>query len=209
MIIEAKTLIIPIMYKIVTTPNKVLSKISDEVKQFDKKLKDILEEMEVTLRATKDPIGVGLAAPQVGLSLKIFQLRPDEKSEVRSFINPEIISISQDPNDYTAQSGSKKKAIEEGKIPAPHGKRLLEGCLSIPNIWGYVQRKKDVTLSYQDENGTKHEEKFSGFPAIIVQHEIDHLNGVLFTHHVMEQNEKLYKSHKDEKGEDVFEEITI
>lgn len=207
--IEAKTLIIPIMYKIVTTPNKVLSKISDEVEQFDKKLKDILEEMEATLRATKDPIGVGLAAPQVGLSLKIFQLRPDEKSEVRSFINPEIISISDEENEYVSQSGKKKQAIEEGRIPPPKGKRLLEGCLSIPDIWGYVQRKKDVTLSYQDENGKHHEEVFTGFSAIIVQHELDHLNGVLFTQHVVEQNEKLYKSHKDEKGEDVFEEITI
>lgn len=197
------------MYKIVTTPNKILSGISKDITSFDKKLKDILTDMEVTLRATKDPIGVGLAAPQVGLSIRIFQLRPDEKSEVRSFINPKILSISEDLNDFTSQSGRKKKAIEEGRIPAPKGKRLLEGCLSIPDIWGYVQRKKDITLSYQDENGKVHEEVFTGFPAIIVQHELDHLNGIVFTHHVMEQNEKLYKSHKDEKGEDVFEEIKL
>lgn len=197
------------MYKIVTTPNEVLSGASKEITSFDKKLRDILSDMEVTLRATKDPIGVGLAAPQVGLPIRIFQLRPDEKSEVRSFINPKILSISQEPNEFTSQSGRKKKAIDDGKLPAPKGKRLLEGCLSIPNIWGYVQRKKDVKLSYQDENGITHEEVFTGFPAIIVQHELDHLNGIVFTHHVMEQNEKLYKSHKDEKGEDVFEEITI
>lgn len=193
----------------VTTPDPILSEKSKEVKDFDKKLKTTLSEMEETLRATKDPIGVGLAAPQVGLSLRIFQLRPDEKSEVRSFINPEILSISEEGNEYTSQSGRKKKAIEEGRIPPPKGKRLLEGCLSIPDIWGYVQRKKEVTLKYQDEDGNLHEEVFSGFPAIIVQHEMDHLNGILFTKHVMEQNEKLFKSHKDEKGEDVFEEISI
>ena len=197
------------MYKIVTTPNAILAGISTEVKSFDKKLKDTLSQMEESLRATKDPIGVGLAAPQVGLPIRIFQLRPDEKSDVRSFINPKIISISEEANDFTSQSGRKKKAIEEGKIPAPHGKRLLEGCLSIPNIWGYVQRKKEVKISYQDADGNMHNETFTGFPAIIVQHEIDHLNGILFTHHVMEQNEKLYKSHKDEKGDDVFEEIEI
>lgn len=197
------------MYKIVTTPNPVLSGVSKEIKNFDKKLSETLSEMEATLRNTKDPIGVGLAAPQVGLPIRIFQLRPDEKSEVRSFINPEIVKISEDPNEYTSQSGRKKKAIDDGRIPPPKGKRLLEGCLSIPDIWGYVQRKKEVTLKYQDKDGNTHEELFSGFPAIIVQHEMDHLNGILFTHHVMEQSEKLFKSHKDEKGEDVFDEITI
>lgn len=197
------------MYKIVTTPKEILSQVAKPVEKFDKKLTEILVNMEETLRNTSDPIGVGLAAPQVDLSLRIFQLRPDEKSEVRSFINPEILSISEEGNDYMSQSGKKKKAIDEGKIPPPKGKRLLEGCLSIPNIWGYVQRKKEVKLKYQDENGDYHEETFTGFPAIIVQHEIDHLNGILFTKHVMEQNEKLFKSHKDESGEDVFEEIGI
>jgi len=197
------------MYKIVTTPNQVLGNIAKPAEKFDKKLKDILLSMEETLRNTSDPIGVGLAAPQVGLSLRIFQLRPDEKSSVRNFINPEILSISEEGNEYTSQSGKKKEAIDLGKIPAPKGKRLLEGCLSIPNIWGYVQRRKEVTLSYQDENGKKHEEVFTGFPAIIVQHEMDHLNGILFTNHVMTQNEKLFKSHKDKSGEDVFEEIDL
>lgn len=197
------------MYKLVTTPNEILANVSKPVEKFDKKLYQILKEMEETLRNTSDPIGVGLAAPQVNLPIRIFQLRPDENSDVRSFINPEIISISEEANDFTTQSGRKKKAIDEGRIPPPKGKRLLEGCLSIPNIWGYVQRRKGVNLKYQDENGTTHEEVFTGFPAIIVQHEMDHLNGILFTKRVMEQNEKFYKSHKDENGEDVFEEVKL
>lgn len=165
--------------------------------------------MEKTLLDTSDPIGVGLAAPQVGLLLRIFLVRPTEKSKVLFFINPEILSISKSSNDFISQSGRKKKAIDDGKIPPPKGKRLLEGCLSIPEIWGYVQRKKEITISYLDENGNKNKESFTNFPAIIVQHEIDHLDGILFTKHVMEQNEKLYRSHKNSKGDDEFDEISI
>ena len=60
-------------------------------------------------------------------------------------------------------------------------------------------------MSWQDLDGNKFKQTFTGFPAIIIQHELDHLNGVLFTKHVMEQGEQLYKSHKDEKGDDVAE----
>jgi len=197
------------MYKIVTTPNMVLGKTARRVETFDSKLKQTLKSMEETLLATRDPIGVGLAALQVNLSIRIFQMRPDEKAPVRTFVNPEITSMSDELNDDIRQSERLKKAKAAGKISPSKGKRLLEGCLSIPNIWGYVQRKKELTLLYQDENGIKHEEVFTGFPAVIIQHEMDHLNGILFTKHVIEQNEKLYKSHKDEKGEDVFEEITL
>ena len=75
------------MYKIVTTPNKILLEKSEEVKSFDKKLSDILKGMEETLVATVDPIGVGLAAPQVGLPLRIFQMKPTAKSKVTTYIN--------------------------------------------------------------------------------------------------------------------------
>ncbi len=197
------------MYKIVTTPEPILSKISKPIEKFDKKLAHILVEMEKTLRNTSDPVGVGLAAPQVGISYRIFQLKPDENSEVKSFINPKILEISEEIHDDIHQSKQTKKGIKSERTSKPDGKRLLEGCLSIPNIWGYVQRKREVKLSYQDEQGSKKTEIFTGFPAVIVQHEMDHLNGILFTKHVMDQNEKLFKSHKDENGEDVFEEIGV
>jgi len=197
------------MYTLVTTPSKILVEKSKPVLKFDTKLKDILKEMEQTLNATTDPVGVGLAAPQVGLPLRIFQMKPTEDSPVTSHINPEIVSISDEGNEFMSQSGKKKKAIEEGRIPAPKGKKLLEGCLSIPNIWGYVQRKKEVTLKWQDQEGNSFTQHFTGFPAIIIQHEMDHLNGTLFTKHVMEQNEQLFKSHKNAEGEDEFEEIQI
>lgn len=197
------------MYKLVTTPDPILAEKAKPVTKFDKKLSQIVKSMEETLMDTKDPVGVGLAAPQVGLPMRIFQIRPDEKAEVRNFINPEIIDISEDSNGESIHVESKSKVAEGGDKSSKKGKRLLEGCLSIPNIWGYVKRKKKVTLSYQDVEGNQHEEEFKGFLAIIVQHEMDHLNGILFTKHVMEQKEKLYKSHKDENNEDVFEEISI
>lgn len=186
------------MYTLVVTPDPILIKKAEPVRSFDIKLQNIIQEMEETLLATTDPVGVGLAAPQVGLPLFIFQMKPTEKSVVTTYINPEIITdgeIVKEPEVPT------KKRVKKGK--------LLEGCLSVPNIWGHVTRKKEVKLSWQDAKGKKHIKVFTGFPAVIVQHEMDHLHGLLFTKHVISQNEKLYKSHKDDNGDDVFDEIKI
>lgn len=191
------------MYKIVTTPDPILIKRVQPVKHFDKKLHEILSSMKETLLATKDPVGVGLAAPQVGLPLSIFQMKPTDESPVENFINPKIINVS---NEEEIPNLKNSKNVERKK---PRKGKLLEGCLSIPNIWGHVTRKKEVTISWHDEKGTYHKKTFKGFPATIVQHEMDHLEGILFTKHVMEQKEKLYKSHKNAKGEDEFDEIKL
>lgn len=193
------------MYKIVVTPNSVLAQIAQPVEKFDQNLLTILKEMEVTLRATDDPKGVGLAAPQVGLSLRIFQMKPTDESPVTSYINPVIESIA---GDKAVLKKENSKKVEAKKPKKSKGK-LLEGCLSIPNIWGNVARPRQLTLSWYDMTGKPHKKLFKGFPAVIVQHEIDHLNGILFTKHVMEQGEKLYRSHKNEDGEDEFDEIKI
>lgn len=193
------------MLKIITSPDKVLLQKAEEVKSFDGKLKKILKEMEQTLLATFDPIGVGLAAPQVGLSLRIFLMKPTEKSKVTFFINPVFESMSD--NAAIPQFTNSEKV--ENKKPDSSKDKLLEGCLSLPNIWGNVSRKSDVTMSWFDENGKKYTRKFTDFPAIIAQHEMDHLNGILFTKHVLEQGEQLFKSHKNSEGEDEFEEIKI
>jgi peptide deformylase len=190
------------MYKIVVTPNSILVKKAQGLKKFDRKLSEIIKGMGETLLATTDPVGVGLAAPQIGLPLAIFQMKPTEKSYVSTFINPKILSGS--GNEIPSHKNSNK--VEEKK---PRKGKLLEGCLSIPNIWGHVSRKKEIKLEWHDEKGKKHMKKFSGFPAVIIQHEVDHLDGILFTKHVMEQKEKLYKSHKDENGEDVFDEVKL
>ena len=193
------------MYKIVTTPNKILVDKASDVKKFDKELKEIISGMEQTLLATKDPIGVGLAAPQVGLPLRIFQMKPTEKSSVTTYINPVIEKFS-DESEIPSFTNSEKT---EKKKPESSRNKLLEGCLSIPDIWGNVTRKKTLTMSWCDEHGNRLTKEFTGFPAIIIQHEVDHLRGILMVDRVMEQGEKLFKSHKNAEGEDEFEEISI
>lgn len=177
------------MKSIVKIPNPVLSSPAKTVTNFDKKLHDLVKQMEKALVSTRKPKGVGLAAPQVEVGLRVCITRPTAKDKIRVFINPEIIGVSEEKTDGDDQK--------------------LEGCLSIPNIWGHVSRAKSVTLKYQDIKGDVHEEVFEGFLATIVQHETDHTNGVLFTQRVVEQNGKLYRTVKDKEGKETLEEITI
>ncbi|KKS90006.1 MAG: hypothetical protein A3G66_04420 [Candidatus Levybacteria bacterium RIFCSPLOWO2_12_FULL_39_17] len=202
------------MLKIIVTPSPILLKKSEPVLKFDKKLKEVIAEMSEALDATVDPKGVGLAAPQVGVSKRIFLAKPDEKKRGLVFVNPEIIEAQ--GMAVPAFSNSEKieymKASSKGRLSSGQKnskKKLLEGCLSIPNIWGNVCRKKVIKISYRDENGKEHVKDFRGFSAIVIQHELDHLDGILFTKHVIEQGEQLYRSYKNEKGEDEFEEIEI
>jgi peptide deformylase len=177
---------------IVFIPNPVLTTPAKKVARFDKKLQILVTDMTQTLLAAKNPRGVGLAAPQIGEPWQVFLIKPTEKSPVRTFINPVIVKSS-DKHTDTDKDQDKK----------------LEGCLSIPLIWGKVKRSQSVTLSYQDIHGETHEEIFNGFPAVIIQHETDHLNGTLFTHRVVEQHGVLYESVKEKNGKEVLEEITI
>lgn len=180
------------MQSIVLIPAPVLQTPAKPVVAFDKKLAKLIASMKETLRKTRNPRGVGLAAPQIGVPYRIFVTRPSPKAEIRVFINPEIKSASAMPNrTETAEN------------------RSLEGCLSIPGVWGQVGRSPDITLSWQDESGTQHEEPFSGFFATIIQHETDHLNGVLFTQRVVEQKQKLYQSSRDDEGKEVLEELKL
>ena len=180
-------------------PHSILAQKAKPVAKVDSGILNLIEKMKAVLLAAKDPEGVGLAAPQVDRSLQIFLAKPSDKSDFMVFINPEIIEQSSKV-DYVKRP--KKDASEKAS-------KKLEGCLSLPAIWGPVLRSSSVTLSYLDGHGKSHKKKFSNFLATIIQHEIDHLNGILFPKRVLEQKGTLYKSHKDEKGEDVFEEIEI
>ena len=179
--------------QIVQAPESILSTQAKKIKKIDKEILDLIDQMKYTLVNTHDPEGVGLAAPQVGKPLQLFIVKPDKKSDFTVFINPEI--ISSDPI-----KKEKKETDEDQK---------LEGCLSLKDIWGVVHRSPKVSIVYLDEKGNKHEETHTGFFATILQHEYDHLQGILFPKRVLEQKERLYKSKKDEKGEDVFEPIEI
>lgn len=178
------------MKPIVLVPNDVLITPAETVTSFDGKLIQLIADMKETLIAAVEPKGVGLAASQIGVSLRVFVTRPTESATIRAFVNPEIIRISE----------TKKTSSSKG------GK--LEGCLSIPKIWGNVHRSHALTLRYQDERGKTHEEEFTGFPATIIQHETDHTNGILYTRRVLEQHDKLYQS-IIEDGKEVLEEIRL
>lgn len=193
------------MLKIISAPSPVLSQKAKEVKKIDKSILKFLQDLSAALLSAKDPVGVGLAAPQVGKSLQIFIVKPTLKSRMQVFINPKIIKKTK-INHLTIDSDRVNKL---NKTIGEKSSTKLEGCLSLPNIWGEVKREPEIAISYLDAKGNLHNRKFNRFMATIIQHEMDHLEGILFTKRVLEQKGTLYKSHKDEKGEDIFEEIEI
>ena len=210
------------MLKIVTGQHSILSQkakpctVSYGAKQAPKVNANILkliEEMKHALLYAKDPEGVGLAAPQVSYPLRIFIIKPDSKSSIQVFINPTITEKTKTSHltetRDRVQSLNNKVVKKSPDSDSKNSETQLEGCLSLPNVWGNVKRKPTLTLSYLDENNKARTQKFKGFIATIIQHEYDHLQGILFPKRVLEQKGKLYKSHKNEKGEDVFEEIDI
>jgi len=171
---------------IVKVPNPVLYQTAKKVVKFDAKLKRLICDMGDTLKAARNPEGVGLAAPQVGISLRLYVTKPTKQSKVRAYINPEIIKTE----DLKTPEGEKKDSS------------TLEGCLSVDRIWSQISRPLKVQMKYIDEDGKKHTEWFEGFKATIMQHEIDHLNGTLFTNRALEQNSVVYEE-KNGKLEEV------
>lgn len=195
--------------KIVQAPDQVLSKIATSVATVDKSIKKLLKDMEETLISQTDPEGVGLAAPQVGKSLQIFVVKQDPDAPFLTFINPVIEKTFEKPEEKDDKASQSKKITSAKKKEKINKGVQLEGCLSLKDVWGVVKRPYGVMLSYQDEKGTKHKETFEGFLATIIQHEVDHLNGILFPKRVLEQKNPLYHSIKNDKGEIEFEEIEI
>ncbi len=185
------------MMQIVQAPQDVLSAKAKRVEKFDTKLQELIDDMVKTLEKAKDPEGIGLAAPQVGRSLQLFIIKESPKSKVHAFINPVLMTIGELPKINKEVSDESTDDVK------------LEGCLSLKDIWGIVTRYEKVHLTYQDEKGKSHDKTFSGFFATIIQHEYDHIQGILFPKRVLEQEGKLYKSRKDKKGEMIFDEIKL
>lgn len=161
--------------KIIGAKDPILRRVSKPIRKIDKKILSLIADLKETLLTQKDPKGVGLAAPQIGKNLQVFIMRPNDK--IKTIINPEIISISKQ---------------KKGK------KQIMEGCLSIPNYYSPLRRVEKIKIKYLTEDGKEKVETFEGFPAQIVDHEIDHLNGILFTDRVLEQKKPLYKLKADE-----------
>lgn len=145
--------------------NPILRKQSSEISIDYPNLKELIAEMFETMYNAD---GVGLAAPQVGLNIKLFVMDTEPFVE----LYPETIPM--------------KKVLINPVIEEEFGElfAFTEGCLSVPDIHEEVVRKSEITISYLDENGLHHTEHFAGVNARVMQHEIDHLEGKVFTDRV-------------------------
>ena len=166
---------------IVAYGDPVLRKKAKEIPQDYPKLKELIENMWETMYGA---YGVGLAAPQVGLPIRLFiidtspfaedeDLTEDEKAELsglkKAFVNPKIIEETGDEWAFN------------------------EGCLSIPDVREDVFRKPEITMEYYDADLNKHTEHFKGLAARVIQHEYDHIEGILFTDKLSSLKKRIIK----------------
>lgn len=152
------------------TPDPVLREVSAPVEDFTPELQTLIDDMFATMYAAP---GIGLAAIQVGVPKRLLVIDLQEPGppaegekegepvkDPRVFINPEI--------------------LESSDVTVPY----QEGCLSVPDMYADVLRPDRVRVRWQDRDGTSHDEWLDGLLAVCIQHEIDHLNGVLFIDHL-------------------------
>lgn len=153
-----------------------------KAKEIDKdypQLDNLIENMFETMYAA---YGVGIAAPQIGLPIRLFVIDGEPYAEddpvmdgfKKVFINPRIIEESGTPWNYN------------------------EGCLSIPDIREDISRKEQITIIYFDENWVEHEETYTGLAARVIQHEYDHIEGILFTDKLSPLKKALLKGRLDD-----------
>ena len=158
------------IYPIILYGGSVLRKKADEIKKDEIDVKKLSDDMFETM---ENADGIGLAAPQIGISKRIFvvdgTMLEDEKMKnfKKVFINPTIISESGEDWGFE------------------------EGCLSIPNIRENISRKTDIEITYFDENWNQFTEHFDGMRARVIQHEYDHIQGKLFTDYLPSLKRKL------------------
>lgn len=162
------------IYPIIAYGNPVLRDECEDIEENDKELPQLIDDMFETMYNAE---GVGLAAPQIGKAVRVFIVDAspfkDEEPELehfkKVFINPEMVE---------------EKGKEWG---------FVEGCLSIPGIRENVNRKPTITINYLDENFEEHEETYDGIAARVIQHEYDHVEGVLFTDKINPLKKKMIK----------------
>jgi len=160
---------------ILTYPNPTLKKVSKEVTKIDDKIKAVINNLFDTMYASDN--GCGLAAPQIGSLYRITVIDVSEdKSEKMCLINPKIIK-------------------KEGEFKG------MEGCLSFPGVFEKVKRFETITFEAMNENGETYQKECDGLLAECVQHEIDHLDGILFIDKMspLRRNRLLTKYKKIEK----------
>jgi peptide deformylase len=166
---------------IVAYGDPTLKKESEELDQNYPDLNELIANMFETMYNAK---GVGLAAPQVGINIRMFVVdgSPFAELEEEEEVDPRAAGIE-----------NFKKVFINPIIEEESGEKWAfeEGCLSIPKIRENVYRKENVLITYFDENWNFHEESFDGYAARIIQHEYDHIEGILFTDRLSPLKKKL------------------
>ena len=166
---------------IVAYGDPVLKKRATEISKDHPNLEQIIANMYETMYGAH---GVGLAAPQVGLSIRLFLVDTAPFSEDESYTLEEKTELK-----------AFKRTFINAKIIEESGEEwsFNEGCLSIPNVREDVWRCPKVKIEYQDEDFTTHVEEFEGLIARVIQHEYDHIEGILFTDKVSSLKKRLLK----------------
>jgi len=145
---------------ILTAPDQRLQAVSTDVESVNSEIRKLVEDMAESMYAAD---GIGLAAVQIGVPKRIIVIDLDQKEgrkNPRAFVNPKILWASEE------------RAVFE------------EGCLSVPEIWDDVERPASIRAEYLDRDGNKQILEADGMLATCLQHEMDHLNGVLFIDHL-------------------------
>lgn len=170
---------------IVAYGDPVLRKKAEDISQDYEQLETLISNMWETMYNAH---GVGLAAPQIGLPIRLFVVDTDPFSEDKDLSKKE----------QEALKGFKRVFIN-ARIEEESGKEwdFNEGCLSIPDIREDVKRKPEITISYLDENFKPHRDTYTGTLARVIQHEYDHIEGILFTDRLSSLKKRLIKGRLD------------
>ena len=159
----------------------VLRKVGAEISKDYPNLNEIIENMFDTMY---NAYGVGLAAPQIGLDIRLFIVDTEPFSDSKEVKKEEVEAIK-----------TFKKVFINAKILKEEGNDFTfnEGCLSIPDVREDVTRKDTITIEYFDENFKKHTETYNGLRARVIQHEYDHIEGILFVDKILPLRKTLIK----------------
>ena len=159
---------------IIAYPDVRLKQVAEEVKNFDGALQSFIQDLDDTMAA--GPGGVGIAATQVGVMQRIV-----------------IVDVSNYPRLKKAKHHGHLILINPEILDWQGMKKGREGCMSVPDFTGNVIRAENIVLNALDENGKKQEYEMEGFEARAVQHEIDHLDGLLFLDRLVSRRNDLFK----------------
>ncbi|UQB68935.1 peptide deformylase [Epilithonimonas zeae] len=160
--------------------DNVLRKKAHEIEKDYPELQTLIDNMFETMNGAN---GIGLAAPQVGLDIRLF------------IVDVSPLSDDEDYEDIADELKDFKKVFINAKILEESGEewKFNEGCLSIPEVREDVKRKSTIKIEYYDENFVKHTDTFSDIRARVIQHEYDHIEGILFTDHLSALKKKIVK----------------